>query len=114
MIRNQYLDRHEKMEWLDYLFTKFHPDECSYYEKRGRSTKSSSKLMTPLAGIIQGCKLLQPDFPSEPRNEDSTDTGKSIWFERHKTVPEKWLVLRVGFDPTIYILSGENRFEWAI
>jgi len=80
VIRNQYLDRHEKMEWLDYLFTKFHPDECSYYEKRGRSMysafKSSSKLMTPLAGIIQGCKLLQPDFPSEPRNEDSTEESE--------------------------------------
>ena len=38
--------------------------------------KSSSKLMTPLAGIIQGCKLLQPDFPSEPRNEDSTEESE--------------------------------------
>ena len=41
-------------------------------------------------------------------------TGKSIGFERHKTVPEKWLVLRVGFDPSSYTLGGENLFEWAI
>ena len=39
------------------------------------------------------------------------DTGKSIGFERHKTVPEKWLVLRVGFDPSSYILGGDNLFE---
>ena len=38
-------------------------------------------------------------------------TGQSIGFERHKTVPEKWLVLRVGFDPSSYTLGGENLFE---
>ena len=27
-------------------------------------------------------------------------TGESILFERYKTVPEKRLVLRVGFDPS--------------
>ena len=40
-------------------------------------------------------------------------TAKSIDFERHRTAPEIWLVLRVGFDPTGCFLCGDNLFRLA-
>ena len=32
-------------------------------------------------------------------------------FERHRTAPEIWLVLEVGFDPLDFFLCGENYFD---
>ena len=38
-------------------------------------------------------------------------TGKSIDFERHRTVPEKRMLLRVELDPSGYYPADWNLFE---
>ena len=54
---------------------------------------------------------------ARPNFTDSTlsvpCTGKSIGFERHRTAPEIWLVLKVGIDPLGPFLCGENLFKLA-
>ena len=40
-------------------------------------------------------------------------TGKSIDLERHRTVPEKRMLLRVELDPSGYYPAGWNPFKRA-
>ena len=39
------------------------------------------------------------------------DTGKSIDFERHRTVPEKRMLLGVELNPSGYYPAGCNLFK---
>ena len=41
----------------------------------------------------------------------SLSTGKSIDFERHMTVPEKRMLLRVELNPSGYYPAGCNLFK---
>ena len=57
--------------------------------------------------------LWQAVVPEPIHLQYTQGTGKSIDCERHKTVLEKRMLLRVELDPSGYHPAGWNLFKWG-